>query len=155
MAPFVKSDTIWFNGAFVPWDAARVHVMAHGLHYGTGVFEGIRSYATDDGPAVFRLDEHLARLFASAALYELDPPNNTFPSLHVAFMLLTALGVWRAERRIGPYLLGVAALPAIAILTTKQHYVLDFIGGVALGLACHAVVFGGVTSPARSRLPAA
>jgi branched-chain amino acid aminotransferase len=74
MAPFVKAETLWFNGAFVPWDDARVHVMAHGLHYGTGVFEGIRSYATDDGPAVFRLDDHIARLFASAALYELDIP---------------------------------------------------------------------------------
>src|SRR5690348_6164068 len=71
MAPFTKAETIWFNGAFVPWDDARVHVMAHGLHYGTGVFEGIRSYATDDGPAVFRLDDHIARLFASAALFEL------------------------------------------------------------------------------------
>jgi len=74
MAPFVKADLIWYNGAFVPWDDARLHVMAHGLHYGTGVFEGIRSYATDDGPAVFRLDDHIARLFASAALYELGIP---------------------------------------------------------------------------------
>src|SRR5688500_6535386 len=74
MAPFVKSDTIWFNGAFVPWDAACVHEMAHGLHYGTGVFEGIRSYATDDGAAVFRLDAYLARLLASAPLYDLEIP---------------------------------------------------------------------------------
>jgi branched-chain amino acid aminotransferase len=89
MAPFVKADTIWFNGAFVPWDDARVHVMAHGLHYGTGVFEGIRSYETDDGPAVFRLDEHIARLFASAALYELEIPYSAAELTAATLELLT------------------------------------------------------------------
>lgn len=74
MAPFVKAETLWFNGAFVPWEDARVHVMAHGLHYGTGVFEGLRSYDTADGPAIFRLHDHYVRLFASAALYELEIP---------------------------------------------------------------------------------
>ena len=89
MAPFVKAETIWLNGAFVPWDDARVHVMAHGLHYGTGVFEGIRSYATDDGPAVFRLDDHLARLFASAALYELEIPYSAAELTTATLDLLT------------------------------------------------------------------
>ena len=89
MAPFVKAETIWFNGAFVPWDDARVHVMAHGLHYGTGVFEGIRSYQTDDGPAVFRLDDHLARLFASAALYELEIPYSAAELTSATLELLT------------------------------------------------------------------
>jgi branched-chain amino acid aminotransferase len=74
MAGFDKADTIWFNGAFVPWDEARVHVMAHGLHYGTGVFEGLRSYGTPDGPAVFRLPEHISRMFESAAMYEMEIP---------------------------------------------------------------------------------
>lgn len=74
MAPFTKADTLWFNGAFVPWEDARVHVMAHGLQYGTGVFEGLRSYDTPDGPAIFRLHDHYIRLFASAALYELEIP---------------------------------------------------------------------------------
>lgn len=90
-----------------------------------------------------------------SALYELDPPNNTFPSLHVAYMVLTALGVWRYDRRVGPYVFGVAMLPAIAILTTKQHFVADFFGGAALALVCHLVVFGTVISAERSRLPAA
>jgi branched-chain amino acid aminotransferase len=74
MAGFTKAETIWFNGAFVPWDEARVHVLAHGLQYGTGVFEGIRSYDTPDGPAVFRLDAHTRRFFESAAMYELEIP---------------------------------------------------------------------------------
>jgi branched-chain amino acid aminotransferase len=74
MAGFDKAETIWFNGSFVPWDEARVHVMAHGLHYGTGVFEGLRSYGTPDGTAVFRLHEHITRMFESAAMYEMEIP---------------------------------------------------------------------------------
>jgi branched-chain amino acid aminotransferase len=74
MAGFTKADSIWFNGAFVAWDEARVHVLAHGLQYGTGVFEGVRAYDTADGPAVFRLDAHLRRFYESAAMYDLDIP---------------------------------------------------------------------------------
>jgi branched-chain amino acid aminotransferase len=66
-----KSEFIWMNGELVPWDEANVHVLSHGLHYGTGVFEGIRCYETDDGPAVFRLRDHLDRLAKSAELYYL------------------------------------------------------------------------------------
>lgn len=66
-----KSEWIWMNGEFVAWDDARVHVLSHGLHYGTGVFEGIRCYETDRGPAIFRHREHLERLAKSAELYYL------------------------------------------------------------------------------------
>jgi branched-chain amino acid aminotransferase len=69
-----KSEWIWMNGDFVPWDEANVHVLSHGLHYGTGVFEGIRCYETDRGPAVFRHREHLERLEKSAELYYLPLP---------------------------------------------------------------------------------
>jgi branched-chain amino acid aminotransferase len=69
-----KSDWIWMNGELVPWDEATVHVLSHGLHYGTGVFEGIRCYETDRGPGVFRLREHLRRLEMSAELYYLRLP---------------------------------------------------------------------------------
>ncbi len=62
------------NGGFVAWDDAQVHVLSHGLHYGTGVFEGIRCYETDRGPAIFRHREHLARLQASADLFYLPLP---------------------------------------------------------------------------------
>jgi branched-chain amino acid aminotransferase len=67
-----KSEWIWMNGEFVAWDEARVHVLSHGLHYGTGVFEGIRCYETDRGPGVFRHQDHLDRLQASAELYYLQ-----------------------------------------------------------------------------------
>ena len=69
-----KAELIWHNGEFVPWDEAKVHVLSHGLHYGTGVFEGIRCYETERGPAVFRHREHLARLQKSAGLYYFEMP---------------------------------------------------------------------------------
>jgi branched-chain amino acid aminotransferase len=68
------ADLIWQNGEFVPWDEARTHVLSHGLHYGTGVFEGIRCYETERGPAVFRHGEHLERLEKSAELYYFQLP---------------------------------------------------------------------------------
>ncbi len=67
-------DFIWHNGTIKPWAEATVHVMAHGLHYGSSVFEGIRSYPTPKGQAVFRLDDHLTRLFASAKIYDMAMP---------------------------------------------------------------------------------
>jgi branched-chain amino acid aminotransferase len=69
-----KADRIWYNGQLVPWDEAQVHVAAHALHYGSSVFEGIRAYATDDGPAVFCLDPHVDRLFNSAKVYRMEIP---------------------------------------------------------------------------------
>jgi branched-chain amino acid aminotransferase len=64
------------NGDYVPWDDASVHVLSHGLHYGTGVFEGIRCYETEHGPAVFRHREHLQRLAKSAELYYMELPHS-------------------------------------------------------------------------------
>ena len=68
------TDLIWMNGEFVAWEDAQVHVLTHGLHYGTGVFEGVRCYDTELGPAVFRNVEHVDRLFRSAELYYMDIP---------------------------------------------------------------------------------
>ena len=70
-----KTDFIWMDGAFVPWDEARVHVLTHTLHYGLGVFEGIRCYEGADGrSAIFRLREHTARFFASAKIVDMEIP---------------------------------------------------------------------------------
>ena len=68
------SDLIWMNGDFVAWEDAKIHVLTHGLHYGTGVFEGIRAYDTELGTAVFRLQDHLDRLLRSAELYYMPLP---------------------------------------------------------------------------------
>ncbi len=71
----MKTDYIWHNGKLVPWDQATVHVMAHGMHYGSNVFEGIRAYDTESvGPAVFCLDAHLQRLYKSARVYRMEVP---------------------------------------------------------------------------------
>ena len=69
-----KSEWIWINGDFVRWDDAKVHVLSHGLHYGTGVFEGIRAYETERGTAIFRNRDHLERLERSAQLYYMELP---------------------------------------------------------------------------------
>jgi branched-chain amino acid aminotransferase len=69
-----KADLIWLNGELVPWDEAKVHVLSHGLHYGSGVFEGIRCYETERGPAIFRHADHLERLAKSAELFYLPLP---------------------------------------------------------------------------------
>jgi len=67
-------EWIWHNGAIKPWAEATTHVMSHALHYGSSVFEGIRSYETADGAAIFRLSDHTRRLFASAKIYDMPIP---------------------------------------------------------------------------------
>jgi branched-chain amino acid aminotransferase len=69
-----KTEKIWMDGKFVDWDNATVHILTHTLHYGLGVFEGIRCYETKGGPAIFRLDEHIERLFKSAHIFLIDIP---------------------------------------------------------------------------------
>src|SRR6266705_3994333 len=72
--PLQKTEKIWMDGELVDWDDARIHILTHTLHYGCGVFEGIRAYATAQGPAVFRLTDHLTRLFDSARIFMIDVP---------------------------------------------------------------------------------
>jgi len=70
----VNADLIWFNGELMPWKNATVHVMSHALHYGSSVFEGIRAYNTHQGTCIFRLKEHIERLFDSAKIYRMNIP---------------------------------------------------------------------------------
>ncbi len=69
-----QADLIWMNGELVAWEDAKVHVLTHALHYGTGVFEGVRAYETPRGTAIFRHAEHIDRLFKSAGMYYMDIP---------------------------------------------------------------------------------
>jgi len=69
-----QSKLIWFNGKIVPWEEAQIHVMSHVLHYGSGVFEGIKCYSTQNGPVIFRLDDHIKRLFESGEKYGIIIP---------------------------------------------------------------------------------
>jgi hypothetical protein len=88
--------TIWQDGSFVGWDDATIHVLSHGLHYGTGIFEGVRCYDTADGPAIFRWDEHLERFYQSAKPYEMTIP---FIVLHPPGGVLRLRLVGRLPRR--------------------------------------------------------
>ena len=72
--PITPTHKIWMNGQLVDWEDAKIHILTHTLHYGTGVFEGIRAYETSRGPAVFRLTEHIVRLHNSAKIMMMDMP---------------------------------------------------------------------------------
>jgi branched-chain amino acid aminotransferase len=104
------ADQIWLNGEFVAWEDAKVHVLTHALHYGTGVFEGIRAYETDQGTAIFRNQDHLARLEASAKLYYMDLPYTNEQLREVTHELISRNGfkscyirplVWRGYGPMG------------------------------------------------------
>ena len=88
-----ETQKIWMNGEFVDWADAKVHVGAHGLHYGSGVFEGIRCYETDAGPAVFRLTDHLERLHQSAGLLHMELPYSVEELRQAAHELIAVNGL--------------------------------------------------------------
>ncbi|MEM7583235.1 MAG: branched-chain amino acid transaminase [Acidobacteriota bacterium] len=96
------TQLIWHNGKLVPWERATVHVLAHGLHYGSAVFEGIRAYATPDGPAVFRLEDHIRRLHESARIYRMPMP------FSAAELEAACCEVLRANRLSNAYLRPIA-----------------------------------------------
>jgi branched-chain amino acid aminotransferase len=85
------TEKIWHNGRLIDWEDAKVHVLTHALHYGSSVFEGIRCYATESGPAIFRAREHVRRLFDSAKIYRMENLGYTQPQLVEALVeLVTA-----------------------------------------------------------------
>jgi branched-chain amino acid aminotransferase len=99
MAAFGKSQVIWMNGKLVAWDDAQIHITAHGLHYGTGVFEGMRAYDTADGPAIFRLDAHMHRMVASAEAYEMTLPYSVEALSEASVEVVRANGLKNAYLR--------------------------------------------------------
>jgi branched-chain amino acid aminotransferase len=72
--PVPKTEQIWHNGKFIQWDDAKIHVLSHVIHYGSAVFEGIRCYDSVQGPAIFRLRDHMQRLLHSGHIYRMDSP---------------------------------------------------------------------------------
>jgi branched-chain amino acid aminotransferase len=88
-----ETEKIWFNGELVDWADAKVHIGAHGLHYGSGVFEGIRCYDTEQGPAVFRLTDHLKRLENSAELLYMELPYSLAELRAACYELVAANGL--------------------------------------------------------------
>ena len=87
------TEKIWFNGELVAWEDAKIHILTHSLHYGTGVFEGVRAYETDRGPAVFRLTEHMERLHNSAKIMMMDMPYSVDELVQAAKDVVRASGL--------------------------------------------------------------
>jgi branched-chain amino acid aminotransferase len=119
-----QADLIWHNGELVAWEDAKVHVLTHGLHYGTGVFEGERAYETEHGPAIFRHTDHLARLFKSAELYYMPIPYSLEELRSATHQLIAANGLrecyirpiaFRGYGQMGLYPLDAPVDVAIAV----------------------------------------
>ena len=121
-----QADLIWMNGELVAWEDAKVHVLTHCLHYGTGVFEGMRAYETERGTAVFRLEEHLDRLYKSAELYYMPIPytlqelraatheliaKNGLPSCYIRPIAFRGAGVMGINPLDAPVDVAIAAWP--------------------------------------------
>ncbi len=121
-----QADLIWMNGELVPWEDAKVHVLTHCLHYGTGVFEGMRAYETERGTAIFRHEEHLDRLFKSAELYYMPIPytlqelrsavhdvvaKNNLPSCYIRPIAFRGAGVMGINPLEAPVDVAIAAWP--------------------------------------------
>jgi branched-chain amino acid aminotransferase len=113
--PITPTDKIWMNGELVDWDKAQVHVLTHGLHYGSGVFEGIRAYETADGPAIFRLTEHIERLFNSAKILGMVIPYTVQELIDATKQTVAATGLSSCYIRPLAYLgygeMGLNTLP--------------------------------------------
>ena len=93
MSTSATTKYIWLNGELVEWDKAQVHVMTHALHYGTSVFEGIRAYDTKEGTKIFRLDEHIQRLFNSAKIYWMNIPYTQEEIKEACALVMSANGL--------------------------------------------------------------
>jgi len=121
-----QADLIWMNGELVAWEDAKVHVLTHCLHYGTGVFEGMRAYETERGTAVFRLQEHIDRLYKSAELYYMPIPysrealrtavhevvaKNNLPSCYIRPIAFRGAGVMGINPLEAPVDVAIAAWP--------------------------------------------
>jgi branched-chain amino acid aminotransferase len=126
----LESKKIWIDGHFVDYDEAKIHVLTHGLHYGTGVFEGIRSYTTNNGLAIFRLDDHVKRLFNSAKAYFMDFAYNKDEIIQSSINTVKANNLDECYIRIlafyGYGKLGVNPLPnkvsiVIAVFNWSEH----------------------------------
>src|SRR4051794_11369740 len=90
------TEKIWHNGEFIAWDDAKIHVLSHVVSYGSSVFEGVRCYETAQGPAVFRLREHMRRMVDSAKIYRMDTFNFTLDQLSEAALELVRVNKMRS-----------------------------------------------------------
>lgn len=126
------TEKVWKNGALIRWEDATVHSLSHGLHYGTSVFEGIRCYETDKGPAVFRLKDHMLRLHSSAKALHMKIPHDVDELCSATLEVISANGL--RECYIRPIsLFGVSGIGVNPIGYPVDTFVIAFALGAYLG----------------------
>ena len=145
------TEKIWMNGELVDWDDAKIHVGTHGLHYGSGVFEGIRCYETADGPAVFRLTDHLRRLHNSARLINMEIPFTVDDLRTATHDVVSACAIRECYIRpiafYGYGQLGVAARVAPQCPIGRQEWSVDATASAVLGVAVRCLATAPVRRP--------
>ena len=129
-----KTEKIWHNGRLIAWDDAQIHVLAHVVHYGTSVFEGLRCYELPQGPAIFRAHEHSQRLLDSAKIYRMEVPYTREQIVQAMLELIAANGVWPCYVR--PIALrGYGELGVIPFKCPVELYIANFPWGKYLAEA--------------------
>jgi branched-chain amino acid aminotransferase len=127
-----KTEKIWHNGKFIPWDDATVHVMSHVVNYGSSVFEGIRCYAPPNGPAIFRASEHMQRLIDSAKIYRIDVDFTRDELVRGMVELVKTNGVWPCYIR--PIILrGYGEVGVNPLSSPVEVYICNYPWGKYLG----------------------
>jgi branched-chain amino acid aminotransferase len=127
-----KTDKIWHNGKLIPWDQATIHVMAHVVHYGTSVFEGVRCYAPPSGPAIFRAPEHMQRLLDSAKIYRMDLDYSVEDLVNAMAEVVKVNGAWPCYIR--PIVFrGYGELGVLAQNCPVEVYIANYPWGKYLG----------------------
>jgi branched-chain amino acid aminotransferase len=127
-----KTDKIWHNGKLIPWDEATIHVMSHVVHYGSSVFEGVRCYALPSGPAIFRANEHIARLIDSAKVYRIEVPFTRDEIVKGVLETVGNNGVWPCYVR--PVVLrGYGEAGVNPFNSPTEVYIINYPRGKSLG----------------------
>jgi branched-chain amino acid aminotransferase len=130
--PLQKTENIWHNGKLIPWDKATLHVMSHVVHYGSSVFEGVRCYAPQGSPAIFRANEHMQRLLDSAKVYRIDVDYTVDELVSATSELIKANGAWPCYIR--PIILrGYGELGVSPLTSPVEVYIANYPWGKYLG----------------------
>jgi branched-chain amino acid aminotransferase len=130
--PVKPSEKIWHNGKLIPWDDAKLHIMAHVINYGSSVFEGVRCYNLPSGPAIFRAEEHIQRLLDSAKIYRIDVKFNKEDIVKAMVELVKVNGIWPCYIR--PIILrGYGEIGVNPFNSPTEVYVANYAWGKYLG----------------------
>jgi len=127
-----KLESIWHNGKLIPWDKATIHVMSHVVHYGSSVFEGVRCYAPQSRPAIFRADDHIQRLLNSAKVYRIDVGYTRDQLVKAMLETVASNGTWPCYIR--PIILrGAGEMGVNPFNTPTEVYIINWSWGKYLG----------------------